>query len=154
VDVKKVVKTFGQLVLAAALAIAVLGTLGAGSTPSAAAPVTPADTIGRAPKTHNPHNKRIKPYKYEKQVRYTTNSTDMPAAAPCAVLSSDPKQWPSGVYSCYGPPAAAAKQTPAKNKPAAKKKRAARPAKAARPRATSRPSGGNRDTQQYPASCG
>jgi hypothetical protein len=68
---------------------------------------------------YNPHNTRIKPYKYERnQGRYTSESTRKPSTAPCAVVGADPAGWPQGIASCYGPapapkPAPAADPVPA-----------------------------------------
>lgn len=101
------------------------------STPArSSADAFPRPVADRSDPDYNPHNKRIKPYKYEhEQGRYTSDSTQMPSSAPCAIVGTNPAGWPEGVTSCEGPP------------PAPKAAPAPPPAPAAAPPAA--PAGGN-----------
>lgn len=97
-------------IAALALALLTLTSPFAAPTPSdsAAPAVTPVATKGGDRSL--PHEIRIKPYKYERQQRYTSESTNPPASAPCALLPGDPAAWPKGIVSCYGPAPAPPKQ--------------------------------------------
>jgi hypothetical protein len=149
---KQVVPTrLMKLLAIAALAFAVV--FAAQSGPPSAVDAAPVPVV-KKDDDYNPHNTRIKPYKYEhEQGRYTSESTKMPSTAPCAVIGTDPAGWPKGIASCYGPPPAPKPAPKPKPSPAPRSAQATPPAAA--PSGTGGNGGGSAPRAQQPkSSCG
>lgn len=59
-------------------------------------------SVNRGHVTHkNQRNRSIKPYKYERNIRYPYASNHRPISAPCSVIGANPAKWPKGIVSCY-----------------------------------------------------
>lgn len=107
-----------------AVAVAALAVMASGSVAlapaSAADPRTDNDSrMEHVDKPRNPRSKSIKPTQAQRQVRYTSESTQLPTVAKCSVLSPNRSDWPEGIVSCEGPAPAPARQAPPPPPPAA-----------------------------------
>lgn len=76
---------------------------------TASAATAPRDNDDRPGMEHvvkhrSPRSKQIQPYAKERKQRYTSESTLLNSAPPCAVLPPNRADWPASVDSCVGPP--------------------------------------------------